>query len=97
MLVSKFRGGGVFVLRGIQTFKIVVDGSKHAGNQSDDSGRSRANGIGPAAEATLDGDGESTIDFGQSRLRPTLFFEFGLSTSANFDFGQCRLRPIFGC
>ena len=30
------------------------------------------------------------IDFGQFRLRPALFFEFG-----QFDFGQFRLRPIF--
>ena len=47
----------------------------------------------------------SAIDFGQFRLRPALFFEFGqfdfgqfrlrpISTSANFDFGQFRLRPI---
>ena len=29
------------------------------------------------------------IDFGQFRLRPACFFEFG-----QFDFGQFRLRPI---
>ena len=31
----------------------------------------------------------SAIDFGQFRLRPAFFFEFG-----QFDFGQFRLRPI---
>ena len=45
------------------------------------------------------------VDFGQFRLRPIFFFEFGqfdfgqfrlrpISISANFDFGQFRLRPI---
>ena len=45
------------------------------------------------------------IDFGQFRLRPALFFDFGqldfgqlrlrpITTSANYDFGQFRLRPI---
>ena len=32
------------------------------------------------------------LDFGQFRLRPAFFFDFG-----QFDFGQFRLRPIFGC
>ncbi len=34
-------------------------------------------------------EGAGEIDFGQFRLRPALFFEFG-----QFDFGQFRLRPI---
>ena len=36
-----------------------------------------------------DGEESSAIDFGQLRLRPALFFEFG-----QFAFGQFRLRPI---
>ena len=49
--------------------------------------------------------GRVMVDFGQFRLRPIFFFEFGqfnfgqfrlrpISTSAKFDFGQFRLRPI---
>ena len=51
------------------------------------------------------GEGAVVVDFGQFRLRPIFFFEFGqfdfgqfrlrpISISANFDFGQIRLRPI---
>ena len=56
------------VLRGSQTFKIVVEGSKHAGTQSYDSSRGRGSGTGKGTRcvrspgsATLDGDGEPTV------------------------------------
>ena len=43
--LDMIRSGGVF-FRGSQTFKIVVEGSKHAGTQSYDSSRGRASGSG---------------------------------------------------
>ena len=44
--LDMIRSGGLTVLRGIQTFKIVVEGSKHTGTQSDDSSGSRASSTG---------------------------------------------------